>query len=197
MKMKIEIKSKSLPKVCSTCEKLDSCVRPSKLVRQCYQRWYNRTQRDPQAEKQRQAQYRQTKFDRSICSRIKTQARKSGLEFTLTPGWFKKQLNKGVCAATGLRFQMPKYTPGARGKRGPWTPSVDRIDNTKGYTAGNCQLVVWMYNLAKSDYSEKDVARLSMALAGKAIAERFEGKKSSIRSFAEGMHQGAIDAKGI
>lgn len=195
--MKIQIQIERLPKVCSKCDKVTTCARPSDLRKKCYQSWYNKTQRDPEAEKLRQAMYRRKKFARAMCSRIKNQARKAGLVFTLTPSWFQTQLNTGVCAATGIPFVLPTYTPGARGKRSAWTPSVDRIDNTKGYTQKNCQLVVWMYNLAKSDYSEKDVARLSMAFAGKAIKEKFEGKNSSIGSFAEGMHQGAIAAKGI
>ena len=151
-------------KICSSCEQFSSCSRPSDMQKKCYQSWYNRTQRDKQAEKLRQALYRQTSFANSMLARCKSLAQKTGLDFDLDLDWFKKNLKGMKCAASGLDFVMPVYEPNARGKRGPWTPSVDRIDNSKGYVKENCRLVVWMYNLAKSNYKENEMYKLCNAV---------------------------------
>lgn len=152
-----------LSKACATCHENSTCPRPSAMVRKCYQRWYNRNQRDSEVEKLRQALFRQKNFAASMLSRSKFQASKSNVYFGLDLKWFKSELAKGKCAATGISFVLPSYQPGARGKRGPWTPSVDRIDNSKGYTRSNSRLVVWIYNLAKNSYDEADVHKMCAA----------------------------------
>jgi hypothetical protein len=134
------------------------------MQKKCYQSWYNRTQRDKQAEKLRQALYRQTSFANSMLARCKAQAQKAGLDFDLDLNWFETNLKGKKCAVSGLDFVMPVYEPNARGKRGPWTPSVDRIDNSRGYVKENCRLVVWMYNLAKSNYEENEMHKLCDAV---------------------------------
>jgi len=104
--------------------------------------------------------------------------------FNLTLDWVRKQLEEGKCAVTGISFQFPDYAPGTRGKRAAWTPSVDRIDNTKGYTTDNCRLVVWIYNLAKNNYADEDVAHLAQSLISRI---RQEDTKSSAQG-AEYVH---------
>lgn len=151
-------------KVCIECEKYSFCDRDVNMRKRCYQRWYNSTQRNPEVEKLRQALFRQKYFANSMLSRCKSQAAKANLYFGLDIKWFKAELAKGVCAATGISFVMPSYQPGAKGKRGPWTPSVDRIDNSKGYIKSNCRLVVWIYNLAKNSYEDADVHKMCAAL---------------------------------
>lgn len=158
-----------LPKVCSICPVQQTCAQSTAMRRQCYQRWYNRTQRDPHAERLRQALFRQRNFEKWMLSRCKAQAKKINLPFDLDLDWFKAEMAKGVCSVSGIPFVLPRYQPGARGKRGPWTPSVDRIDNTKGYVKGNARLVIWIYNLAKSDYPEADVTQLCLAVAMKQL----------------------------
>lgn len=152
-------------KVCIECEKYSFCDRDVNMRKRCYQRWYNQTHRDPQVEKLRLALYRQKHFARWMRTRTKSQAAKSWAHFGLDQSWFETELAKGVCSVTGLPFVLPSYQPGAKGKRGPWTPSVDRIDNKKGYTKSNSRLVVWIYNLAKNSYEDADILKMCAALA--------------------------------
>ena len=43
-------------------------------------------------------------------------------------------------------------------------PSIDRIDNSQGYTKNNCRVVSVIYNKAKSDYKDEDVLKMARAL---------------------------------
>lgn len=73
------------------------------------------------------------------------------------------ELSNNCCQVTGIKFDYdrnPKY-----GKN-PYAPSLDRIDSSKGYTKGNVQLVVFMYNTAKGDWEHEDVLKLAEALNG-------------------------------
>ena len=44
--------------------------------------------------------------------------------------------------------------------RGPWSPSIDRIDNSRGYVLDNIQLVTVMANLAKAEFTIADFERM-------------------------------------
>lgn len=66
---------------------------------------------------------------------------------------YRKQ--KGVCSLTGMPFVLPRdRVTGER--RGPWSPSIDRIDSKKGYSPGNVHLVTVMANVAKAEFSIKE-----------------------------------------
>lgn len=81
----------------------------------------------------------------------------SHLEFNLTLDWI---LNMGtVCPKTGLVFTY-KENGNNYGNRAPTTPSVDKIDPSKGYTIDNCQIVCWWYNVAKHQFTNEVVLEL-------------------------------------
>ena len=46
------------------------------------------------------------------------------------------------------------------GKRSDSTPSVDRIDNTKGYVKGNVRVISWRANQLKSNASPLEIGLL-------------------------------------
>ena len=82
-------------------------------------------------------------------TRIEKRAKRKGWDFNLTADWLIDKLNKGRCEATGLPFKFDK-TPYIN----PYYPTIDRINNNKGYTVNNCQVVCWMFNIAKADFDE-------------------------------------------
>lgn len=53
---------------------------------------------------------------------------------------------------------IPLYTN--RGKAGPNSPSIDRIDNKKGYILGNVQVISYRANMLKGDASIEEVRRV-------------------------------------
>lgn len=95
---------------------------------------------------------------------IRVRAARTGREFDLTREWIGDRLQAGVCEVTGIPLELSK-PPGSRFH--PWAPSVDRIDCKKGYTQDNCRVVCWIYNMAKSEWSDEVVMTFARALAAR------------------------------
>lgn len=93
---------------------------------------------------------------------VRARAGKRALEFDLTHEWLAGRLEKAVCEVTGIPLELAK-PPGSRFH--PWAPSVDRIDCKRGYTQDNCRVVCWIYNMAKSEWSDEIVTTFALALA--------------------------------
>lgn len=97
-------------------------------------------------------------------TRAKHRAEVKGWEFNLTPEWIEPKLVAGVCEATGIPLELSGEKFKGYGHFRPWTPSLDRIDPTKGYTTDNVKVVCWMYNQAKGVSTHEAVVRMAHAL---------------------------------
>lgn len=58
----------------------------------------------------------------------------------------------GRCHYSGLEMIKPTYGSG----RSPYSPSIDRIDSTRGYVKGNVVWATWICNAGKNDLSVAD-----------------------------------------
>lgn len=97
-----------------------------------------------------------------IIGKIRARAKAKGWKFDLTTQWLRMKMRQAICEVTGLPFDLgPAERPN---HINPFAPSVDRIDNSKGYTQDNCRVVVWIYNRAKGPDSDQDVFILASAL---------------------------------
>lgn len=96
---------------------------------------------------------------------IKLRAKKNGQEFALDRWGLEIRITMGVCEVTGIAFDLT--TGLGAGKRNPWAPSVDRIDNTKGYTWDNVQVVCSIYNLSKNCFTNDDVLKMALAIVAR------------------------------
>ena len=69
--------------------------------------------------------------------------------------------NQTHCVATGFRFNYSGEI------RNPLAPSLDRIDNARGYDPDNVRLVCWRVNRMRSNMSVNDFIDLCCAVAAK------------------------------
>jgi len=75
---------------------------------------------------------------------------------------YVETLLHGRCAKSGIKFE---FSSSDLTFRNPFSPSIDRKDNTKGYTNANIQLVLNMYNHGKGEAKEIDFIAMCMAVA--------------------------------
>lgn len=83
-------------------------------------------------------------WDSMLLSKIKARASKKNLEFSLTKDDLKFP---EYCPVLGLKLERNKGT----GIPNSNSPSVDRIDSTKGYTKDNIQLISYRANVLKNN----------------------------------------------
>lgn len=95
-----------------------------------------------------------------LWNNARQRARKSGLPFTISLDWVQQRFREGRCSVTGIEFDLSFGKAHAR----PFGPSLDQIKPGAGYTEENTQVVVWIYNAAKTNGEHEDVMRLARAL---------------------------------
>lgn len=93
----------------------------------------------------------------------------NGWLFDLDVEWLVEKLKLGRCEVTGIEFSFLDKGDGQ--KTHPWRPSLDRVDSQGCYTKNNVQVVVWMYNQAKNEWTKDQLMTLAKALAKPLIKE--------------------------
>ena len=122
----------------------------------------NFKQRDPEGYRKHYRNWCIVNADRRLFAVCKSKAKTGNREFSITIEWIRERLKIGICQMTGLRFDL--ISLGSRRMANNFAPSIDRINNDKGYTQNNCQMVVWIYNKAKGTGSHQDVVKFAKAL---------------------------------
>lgn len=114
-------------------------------------RIYFKKWRDENADHVRAKEAKRRLEKRGLCliATTRTRARKKGLEFNLEPyaDEIQKRIDKGFCELTGEPFDL---SPGRRHN----SPSLDRIDCSKGYTYDNVRIVLHLMNQALGEWGE-------------------------------------------
>jgi hypothetical protein len=95
-----------------------------------------------------------------------TGAKDRNLEFAITKEYIMQLLEdqQGRCALSGIDIEVPKITS-LNGFAVAPTASLDRIDNTKGYTPGNVQWVHKDLNMMKRSYTQERFIELCKLVA--------------------------------
>lgn len=77
-------------------------------------------------------------------------AEKYGREFSITKEWYKNKLEATTrCELSGLPLARSKGKGGGR-----LSPSLDRIDSSKGYAPENCRIVAFQVNCALGKFGD-------------------------------------------
>jgi len=84
-------------------------------------------------------------------------AKAKGWDFDLTAAWFDKRFDAG-CELTGLPFKRGKL------KNNVYSPSIDRIDNDRGYTKDNCRLILNCLNMFKGTGTDEEMLMIAKKL---------------------------------
>lgn len=82
----------------------------------------------------------------------------------------------GLCEISGVSLEKPTESKPTEGKRRlrPFTPSFDRIDSSKGYTADNTRVVCLALNLAMNQWGEENIRRLSRLIVAQELSRNLD-----------------------
>ena len=113
--------------------------------------------------------YRATPRGRAlqIMQGVVARSRKRGTPVEITPEWIEARLEAGVCEISGLAFRLDE-----KSVKGPFAPSLDRIDNSLGYSPSNCRMILWALNTAFSWWDEEQTREIMLAWLGSSNAAR-------------------------
>jgi hypothetical protein len=89
----------------------------------------------------------------------KNRAKKAGLPYDLTFEWAASRWTDH-CEITGIKFRR------LTGRLGPnaFSPSIDRIDNSLGYTQSNCRFILAGVNSLKNDGTDDEMISIAKAI---------------------------------
>ncbi len=91
---------------------------------------------------------------KALYNAAKSRAKSKNIPFSLDYEWLKSKIENGVCECTGIAFYLKPYTKREDYcKVHPFSPSIDQIIPSKGYTKDNCQIVCDQFNKMKNDNS--------------------------------------------
>lgn len=95
------------------------------------------------------------RWSKHIVHSLKQRARKKGIPFDLTPA---DLVVPNRCPVLGIKLKL--------GARSLANPSVDRFDNTKGYTKDNIRIISRRANMLKGDGTIADVRAVKRYMEG-------------------------------
>lgn len=124
---------------------------------------YRKENKDSIEKLYREAQSRITYRAKRMFNEAKRTAPKRNLTFSICADHVIALLFSGKCSKSGIKFD---FGPSSS-TRNPFGPSLDRIDNNRGYEPDNIQIVCNFYNIGKSDNNEIDFLAFCLAVAAK------------------------------
>lgn len=142
----------------------DSCVLP--MLSRISRRGWSLLQLDAAADGLRRGEHilpeAQLALLRPLLHYTKKNAKARGIQFNLSMSElaYVYRRNNGCCALTGIPFSWDK----GPWLRRPWAPSIDRIDNAKGYTRTNVRIVCGAVNFAMNEWGEDVLRKIAEGL---------------------------------
>lgn len=88
---------------------------------------------------------------------IRQSSKQSNKEYDVDCEYLKDlwEEQKGICPFTNKSLILRTHSKDSL--KNPYSASVDRIDNTKGYVKGNIRFVALIYNYARNIFSDDEV----------------------------------------
>ena len=107
---------------------------------------------------QKKTKYNLQNPERVILHRVRCRAKKHNVPFELE---LKDIVIPTHCSILGIPIIVEKRTHGKKGPKAS-SPSVDRIDNTKGYVRGNIQIISNKANIMKHNASPEELVLFAL-----------------------------------
>jgi hypothetical protein len=127
-----------------------------KDAKKLYDREYYKKNREHYLELYRK--WSEDNLERKLWHSCKNRAKEKGLEFNIE---ISDIVIPKFCPVLGLPIDTHAEAGTGSGHRvNPYKPSVDRIDNTKGYIKGNIRVISWRCNTLKSDATLNEIERI-------------------------------------
>ena len=102
--------------------------------------------------------YRLANPELRLLQSCKTRAKKDGLDFNLE---LSDIVIPDKCPLTGIKIELSVGVGRHRNN-----PSIDRVDNSKGYVKGNVRVVSDLGNRMKSDANREELINFAMNIQG-------------------------------
>lgn len=97
-------------------------------------------------------------YEKYLLKTSRSRAKKAGLEHSISV--------EDIIVPTHCPILLIPIFPATGGKAGPNSPSLDRIDNGKGYIPGNVRVISHRANSNKGSMSIEDIERLLKYVKG-------------------------------
>ena len=127
--------------------------------KECCKRW-QKTWREQQPQEARSKAHKKWRLNNrgsALLTLARHRAKQKGLEFTLAPEDIDPKIKQGFCALTGIRFNLKN------GKT--WdSPSIDRIDSSKGYSKDNVRVVLYCVNVMANVWGSDKIIEIAAAI---------------------------------
>jgi hypothetical protein len=136
---------------------------PEKMLRlkEGYKKWYCSIGDNPE------------RWARQTIRNTRKRSTVRGIECTITPADIMPLPE--ICPLLGISLDYSRGTKGKGGFRNN-SPSIDRIDNTRGYVPGNVWVISYRANSIKRDATVQELQDIA-AILPQAIRARSEGRK--------------------
>lgn len=99
-------------------------------------------------------------WSKYVIVKLRSKAKQEGREFNLTP---EDISIPEYCPVLGQKLILGS---GKTGRTAPYIPSIDRFDNTKGYTKDNIRVISLRANMLKSDSTVPEIEKLLKYMKG-------------------------------
>jgi hypothetical protein len=119
----------------------------------------------PSPEKQQKIRH----YMRALWRAAKTRARQKNIPFSITHDNLAAmvQVQGYACALTSIPFDFDRTGRREKLRRKPFRPSVDRIEPSLGYVAGNVRVVCAAVNMALNEWGEDVLEIVAIAFLEK------------------------------
>lgn len=90
---------------------------------------------------------------------VRQHSKKRGHTYDIDLDYLKNlwEIQQGICPFTKQKLELRTHT--STSTANPYSASLDRIDNTKGYIKGNVRFVALIFNYARNTFTDSDVIK--------------------------------------